>query len=114
MGLEVNTIVIDVFTILTARKIPISNLGDYNISRGMNAKIIAEIIIYVYNLNLEATKSKQAPTISNLYVANISTEDLKTIYNNLTDKPEEDISHDALLALRLTLGRYWRILEKKN
>ena len=112
MVLEVEDILRDVFTILKNRKVPITNLSNYNISRGMNAKIISEIIIYVYELNKKVTEGKASSNPLN--VANISSEDLTIIYNNLSDKPEEDISKDAFLALKLTLGRYWRILEVKG
>ena len=102
MAKEKDNIIQEITGLLKAKNIQPVALNTYNIVRGMNAKIIAELYIYI-------NKPRQSNRKSTNDVSNISNDDLVEIYNNISSKPEENISAEALMELKYTLLRYWNV-----
>lgn len=97
---EVKQIQTEVYTLLKAKNFEVKNLEQYNIVRGMNSKVIAEILYHL--TDLKSVRNKEGA----ISIANLSDKVLLEIYNSLSERKEDSITPEAKLSLILTLIRY--------
>jgi hypothetical protein len=100
---EVDQIQREVYTNLSKRNFDVKDLGSYKISRGMNEKIISEILYYATAF-LNARDENGSISINK-----VPDSVLLNIYKALSERGEETMTPEAKLALKMTLIRYFSI-----